>query len=201
MRLRWAVAAFLIVLAACSGGMPTGSLQGVVIENPTPKPSFVLTDTDGNPYDFAAETEGKVAMLFFGFTSCPDICPVHMAQLSEVFREFPALARNTIVAFVSIDPDRDTNEVLADYVGNFGPQFVGLSGTDEELRAAQEAAGAPLATVTVTEDDYTVNHYGVVYAYAPDGLNHTQYPFGTRQSVWANDLRILATMSDTPGSR
>jgi len=184
----------LVVLSACSGGMPTGRLQGVVIENPTPKPSFVLSDTDGNVFDFAERTAGKMTLLYFGYTFCPDICPVHMAQISEVFREFPALARNAVVVFVTVDPDRDTNDVLGPYVASFGPQFVALTGTLEELEVAQKAAGVPVAVISGEGPTYAVDHSSVVLAYGPDDLHHSTYPFGTRQSVWANDLRILGSI-------
>ena len=76
----------------------------------------------------------------------------------------------------------------------FDTRFVGLTGTPEELKAAQEAAGVPPATITGDGEDYTVDHAGWVLAYSPDGLNHAIYPFGTRQTQWNNDLPILAAL-------
>lgn len=184
----------VLAVAACGAPIPTGKLQGVVIENPTEKPEFTLTDTEGNPYDFAAETEGKVALLYFGYTYCPDICPTHMAQIAEVLEQYPQLERNVQVVFVSVDPDRDSPERLHEYIKAFHPSFVGLVGTPEELEAAQKAANVPVATIEGEPPDYAINHAAWVIAYAPDGLNHSIYPFGTRQSQWNNDLRILADM-------
>ena len=192
MRLRVSALISALALVACSPAVPTGQLQGVVIENPTAKPDFTLTDTEGNPYDFAAETEGKVALLYFGYTTCPDICPVHMAQIAEVIEQFPSLAREIQVVFVTVDPDRDPPDKLADYLHSFHPSFVGLTGTPEELEAAQKAANVPVATFEGEPPDYAVNHAAWVIAYAPDGLNHSIYQSGTRQSQWNNDLRILA---------
>ena len=192
MRLRVSALISALALVACSPAVPTGQLQGVVIENPTAKPDFTLTDTEGNPYDFAAETEGKVALLYFGYTTCPDICPVHMAQIAEVIEQFPSLAREIQVVFVTVDPDRDPPDKLADYLPTFHPSFVGLTGTPEELEAAQKAPNVPVATFEGEPPDYAVNHAAWVIAYAPDGLNHSIYPSGTRQSQWNNDLRILA---------
>ncbi|MFO7299261.1 MAG: SCO family protein [Actinomycetes bacterium] len=184
----------VLALAACGAPVPTSQLQGVTIENPVPKPSFTLTDMYGEPYDFAAETEGKVALLFFGYTYCPDICPTHMAQVSEVLEQYPDLARKVQLVFVSVDPDRDTPERLQQWVGGFHPSFVGLTGTPGELEAAQKAANVPVAYKEGEEENYTVAHAGWVIAYAPDGLSYSIYPNGTRQTQWVNDLKILAEM-------
>lgn len=179
-------------LVSCARDLSTEALQGVVIENPSPKPSFTLTDTENHPYDFAAETEGKLTLLYFGYLNCPDICPVHLAQIAEVFDREPEVARDTEVVFVSVDPDRDSPEAIRRFLDNFDSDFVGLTGTREELNAAQTAAGVPPAILVGEGDDYTVDHAGWVIAYAADGLNHAIYPFGVRQSEWANDLKILA---------
>ncbi len=194
----WLRALFFVaglVVSGCASGVPTGELQGEAVEDPQPKPSFLLTDTEGRSYDFASRTEGKVTLLYFGYTRCPDICPVHLAQISEVLELHPRLARDIEVVFVSVDPDRDTPEVIRGYLDNFSTKFVGLSGSAEELRVAQEAAGVPPATFVGDGEGYTVNHAAWVIAYGPDGLNHAIYPFGTRQRQWENDLQALAAIS------
>jgi protein SCO1 len=184
-----------LLIAGCAGNLPSGQLQAdVVFEDPPPKPSFTLTDTSGDPYDFAARTEGRLTLLYFGYTFCPDICPVHLAQIAEVFERYPPLARNAEVVFVSVDPDRDTPEIIRSYLDNFNTRFVGLTGSPEELRIAQEAAGVPVAFVSGEGPNYAVDHAAWVLAYAPDGRQHALYPFGTRQTVWANDLRILGAI-------
>ncbi len=183
-----------VFFAGCAAGVPTGRLQGQVNENPGPRPSFVLTDTAGEPYDFVARTEGKVALLYFGYTRCPDICPVHLAQIAEVLELHPRIARELEVVFVTVDPQRDTPEVIRSYLDNFSTRFVGLTGTLEELRVAQDAAGVPQATFKGDGVSYTVDHAAWVIAYGPDGLNHALYPFGTRQAQWENDLQALAAM-------
>lgn len=188
----WKLASlFLFTLAACASNVATGQLQGFELDDPQLKPSFVLTDTEGQPYDFSVETEGKLTLLYFGYTNCPDICPVHLAQVAEVFDQFPEVARQTEVVFVSVDPGRDGPREIRKFLDNFDPTFVGLTGTTDQLAAAQEAAGVPLASLIGEGDDYTVDHAGWVIAYAPDGLNRTTYPFGTRQSEWSNDLQAL----------
>jgi protein SCO1 len=192
LRLTALVAAVVIVVAGCAGDLATGDLQGVVIEQPTPKPSFTLTDTQGEPYEFASETEGRLTLLYFGYLNCPDICPVHLAQIAEVFDRDPQIARVTDVVFVSVDPDRDSPAEIREFLDRFDTAFIGLTGTRQELDAAQTAAGVSKAVLVGEGEDYTVDHAGQVIAYGPDGLNHSIYPFGVRQSEWANDLAILA---------
>jgi len=186
----------VLTAAACATPGPgqasrSGAYAGVELETPKPKPDFVLTDTAGERYDFGAETEGKLTLLYFGYTHCPDICPVHLAQLADVLDRDRALARETVVVFVSVDPMRDTPAVLRDFLDKFDPEFVGLTGTSEELETAQQAAGVAVAQILDDSDDYLVGHAGQVIAYAPDGWNYTIYPFGTRQSDYTHDLPLL----------
>lgn len=183
-----------LVLAACSGAASTDDLQGVVLDPPQPKPEFTLTDTGGAPYDFVAETEGKLTLLYFGYLNCPDICPVHLAQIAETFDRIPDVARDTEVVFVSVDPERDSPDEIREFLDNFDTRFVGVTGTLKEVEAAQQAAGVPTAVFVGEGEDYLVNHAGHVMAFAPDGLSHSVYPFGIRQSQWNNDLQVLAQM-------
>lgn len=184
-----------LLVSACGAGIATGDLQGVVIDPPKPKPAFVLTDTEGNLYDFTVRTEGKTALLYFGYLNCPDICPVHLAQIAEVFDTFPPLARDIEVVFVSVDPARDKPSAIREYLDAFDSRFVGLTGTLEEVEAAQVSAGLPKAVFVGEGDGYTVDHAGWVIAFAPDGMNHSIYPFGTRQSQWSNDLQALTAVA------
>lgn len=190
----------LLAVAGCRSGVSNGELQGTVLDVPQEKGSFVLTDTDGQPYDFAARTEGKLTLLYFGYTRCPDICPVHLAQIAEVFDQNLEMARNAEVIFVSVDPERDSPEDIRDFLDHFDSHFVGLTGTPEELEAAQRAVGVPPARIFGEGDEYTVDHAGWVIAYAPDGFSYSIYPFGTRQTQWNNDLQILAAMEGNGGT-
>lgn len=168
-------------------------LNGTVLGRPQPRPDFTLTDTDGEPFDFAAETSGELTLLFFGYTSCPDVCPLHLGNLAFAV-DRPGVPRPKVV-FVGVDTRRDTPETIRTFLDNFDSQFIGLTGTEEELRAAQEAAGV---TVAITEepeqpgDDYLVGHASQVLAYTADDLSHVVYPFGVRQQDWIEDLPVLA---------
>jgi protein SCO1/2 len=184
----------VLLLTGCGRDVSSDDLQGVVVDPAQPKASFTLTDTEGQPYDFAAETEGKLTLLYFGYLNCPDICPVHLAQIAETFDAIPDVARDAEVVFVSVDPGRDSPVEIREFLDHFDTRFVGLTGSEEELAAAQTAAGVPPAVMVGDGEGYTVDHAGWVISYAPDGLNHAIYPFGTRQSQWNNDLQILAEM-------
>jgi protein SCO1/2 len=183
--------------AADSAAVPLGNrLYGVELPAPGPKPSFTLVDTHGRRYDFARETAGKLTFLFFGYTHCPDICPVHMANLAAVIGKLPRADADRIrVVFVTTDPVRDTPARLRQWLDAFDPAFVGLTGTKAELMDAQVAAGVAPSVAQPAPGDtaYEVGHAAQVIAYTPDDRMAAQYPFGTRQKEWAHDLpRLLA---------
>jgi protein SCO1/2 len=172
---------------------PAPRWSGVPYADPLPRPRFVLTDTRGRSFDFHAETEGFLTLLFFGYTSCPDICPVHLAQLAAVLRRVsPEVRQQVKVVFVAVDPARDTPERVRNFLDRFDPRFIGLVGTPEELQAAQAAASVPPASVDQEwEGGYSVSHAGWITLYTKDDLARLRYPFGTRQIEWARDLPIL----------
>jgi protein SCO1/2 len=191
--------ALLFGVVACSATSTTttssSAFDGTVLEPPQAKPEFVLTDTQGQPYDFQAETTGKLTLLYFGYTFCPDICPVQLAQLAAVMDRLPDVERNSVVVFVTVDPDRDTPQVIRSFLDKFDTKFVGLSGTVDQVEAAQRAAGVPVAVKIGDGADYSMGHASQVIAYAPDGLAYTQYPYGTRQTQWVHDLPIILDRS------
>lgn len=172
-----------------------GAYAGTVLARPLPKPSFVLTSMTGAPYDFRRETDGNLTLLFFGYTHCPDVCPVHLANLAAVMGRLPIETTSRVrVVFVTTDPARDTPERLREWLGQLSPDIVGLTGTLAQVRAAQIAAGVtPAEPVPHAPHDttYAVGHAGQVIAYTPDDLGRVMYPFGTRQSDWAHDIPLL----------
>jgi len=164
--------------------------HGTVQEPATARPEFTLTDTEGRPYDFAQETEGRLTLLFFGYTSCPDVCPGHMAILSGALA-MPGMPK-PVVVFVTTDPERDTPERLRDWLDGFDGSFVGLTGTIDEIAAAERASFVA-GSVRATSDDgeYEVGHAAQILAFSPDDQAHLVYPFGTRREDWAADLPRL----------
>ena len=126
---RWGAAAVsLAVLAACSPSSPKPKFNGVDVTGADYAKDFSLPDQNGKVRtmkDFA----GKVVVIFFGYTQCPDVCPTTMSELAEVKRSLGEDGNRLQGIFVTVDPERDTPEMLKAYMANFDPTFVGLSGT------------------------------------------------------------------------
>jgi protein SCO1/2 len=179
--------------AAADRPLSPGGLVGAELMPPRPKPEFVLTATNGRPFDFRRETDGYLTLLFFGYTHCPDVCPVHMSNLAAVLKRLPLDAGRAVrVVFVTTDPARDTPARLREWLDAFDPSFIGLTGTPAEVEGAQRAAGVRSAEPeTRAGPNYTVAHAAQVIAYTPDDLERVMYPFGTRQADWAHDIPLL----------
>jgi protein SCO1/2 len=174
-------------------GNPYG-LRGRVLPGPIPKPDLVLTDGHGRSFDLRRETDGYLTLLFFGYTWCPDICPVHMANLAAVLKTLRPTVRERIrVVFVTTDSDRDTPERLATWLANFDPTFIGLTGDTALINGAQRALYLPLPQVGEPDSTgaYLVGHAAAIMAFTPDNLARAMYPFGIRQGDWAHDLPKL----------
>lgn len=171
-------------------------LRGVILGAPQAKPDIHLTTVDGEPFSLQNDTRGYLTLLFFGYTHCPDVCPVHVANVSKVMKTLPDEVSGRIrFVFVTTDPDRDTPEVLKGWLAGFHPAFIGLTGTPEQIKLAQITAGLLPAGKEVVDsaapEAYLVSHAAQVIAFTTDDLAHIVYPFGVRQQDWANDLPIL----------
>lgn len=191
-----------LVAAACSDDRraegpepdPAPAFRGRVLAEPVPRPDFALPDTRGELYDFREATRGKAALLFFGYTHCPDVCPIHMGNIAAVLADLGRERRRGIeVVFVTTDPDRDTPERIRSWLHRFDPGFVGVRGSRATVDSIQRSLGLPPSVVepTPASDDYLVGHAAQVLAFSPDGPARVVYPFGTRQEDWANDLPLL----------
>ena len=164
------------------------------MDTPIPKTALMLTDTHGEEFDFRAETDGYLTLLFFGYTNCPDVCPVHMANLAAVFGDLVPEVRHRIkVVFVTTDPERDTPERLRSWLDNFDPSFIGLRGSVDSINAALAEMLLPGVAVLPAEHggEPMIGHPAAVIAFSPDGLARVRYPFGVRQMDWAHDLPLL----------
>jgi protein SCO1/2 len=189
----------LLVAAACK---PAGAkafnpagLAGPTVDPPLAKPDLVLTSTDGKAYDFRKETEGYVALLFFGYTHCPDICPVHLANIAAALSKSSPEVNNAVkVVFVTTDPGRDTPEVIRNWLDKFDRRFIGLTGDSAAIAGAlrQLRLGSPTRETLPNDTSYYVGHSAIVLAFSRDNLAHVVYPFGVRQADWAKDLQLLA---------
>ena len=172
---------------------PEAAYRGGLVTPPLPKPRFVLPDTSGAPFDFWNRTHGSVTLLFFGYTYCPDQCPMHMANIGAALKKLPSgIADQVKLVFVTTDPARDTPVELRRWLDNFDKHFVGLTGTEAALEAAQRAAGVSLAHKTDPGNgSYSIAHANFVVAYTKDNLAHVIYPGGVSKNDWIHDLPLL----------
>jgi protein SCO1 len=191
-----AFASALLALSGCGISAEGGSAyRGAMLAHAIPRPSFTLTDTHGQPFDFRAKTDSTVTLLFFGYLNCPDVCPVHMTNIASVMRGLPYdVTRKMRVVFITTDPDRDTPGKLQAWLANFDQSFIGLRGTPEQVKAIEKSVNvAPsVADAPDSSGSYEVGHAAQVIAFTPDDSAHVVYPFGTRQADWMHDLPLLA---------
>ncbi|SHH30899.1 protein SCO1/2 [Jatrophihabitans endophyticus] len=204
-RVALVLAAFALLAAGCSsgGGDPSpsaselindggsGPYQGFGLTPPQPRPSFSLTDTAGRAFSFGTVTAKHPTMLFFGYTNCPDVCPTTMAAVASALREQQQVAKDTYVVFVTTDVKRDTGPVLARWLANFSrgtaAHFVGLTGTQAQVDAAQAAAH-----VTVAEDNGQT-HSSKLLLFGPDDYARVAFAqSGRLQAQIAHDLPVVA---------
>jgi protein SCO1/2 len=186
----------LLVLTSLASAQPGGgndTYRGGLVTPPLPKPAFVLTDTSGADFDFRHKTEGYLTLLFFGYTYCPDQCPMHMANLGAALKKLPAgMANQVKLVFVTTDPARDSPAVLRRWLDLFDRHFIGLTGTERAIGAVERAAGVPVAVKTgALNGNYGVSHANFVLAYTKDNLAHVIYPGGVSKDDWVHDVPML----------
>lgn len=185
-------ALFLVLASGAPAEQPKDAYRGGIVTPPLPKPKFVLTDTSGAPYDFWSRTQGSVTLLFFGYTNCPDQCPMHMGNIGAALKKLPpGVAGQVKLVFVTTDPQRDTPAELRRWLDNFDKHSVGLTGTEAALEAVQNAVGVPAARKTGTAGNYGISHANFVIAYTKDNLAHVIYPGGVGTDDWVHDLPLL----------
>lgn len=145
-----------------------------------PQGGDFMLSREGQSFSLA-DYRGQVVLLYFGYTSCPDVCPTSMAVMRKVLRQLdPAELERVQGVFVSVDPERDSPERLADYAAFFHPEILGVSGSEGELAAAGSRYGAAWQRVdTGSEMGYSVDHSSHIYVIGPDGRLVETMPHGT----------------------
>ena len=185
------VVALLLATAACSA--EPEQLSGFV-RDPLPDVSASsLPDASNGGADFAMRApQGELLILYFGYTSCPDVCPTTLADLRSALRELGDEAAKVNVAMVTIDPERDTDEVITGYVQSFVPGAHGLrTAIPEDLREAADFFGADYGVSVDDEGTYEVFHTAHLYAIDDRGLLQVTWPFGTEPENLAADIGLL----------
>ncbi len=166
----------LVVLAAIIGVLaamyqdkePEPTVPGLLWPGPKTLGPFSVIDHDNNPFTLA-DLRGKWSLLFFGFTHCPDICPVTLAIMDKTHSRLDQ-ARDVQFVFVTVDPERDTSERMEQYLTSFNPEFVGLGGSAEQIAGLTGQVGLPyFRDKTQDEENYLVDHGASLFMIDPLG--------------------------------
>ncbi len=190
--LHYLFAAVLIaLLAACSPSSEESSFFGTDITGADFANGFKLTDHHGEVRQLS-DYQGKVVALFFGFTHCPDICPTTMADLAAAMKLMGENSDEVQVLFVTVDPERDTPEVLAQFVPSFDSRFIGLTGTTEEIdRVAKTFKIFYARQQEPGQTGYSFDHSAGVYVYDKQGKIRIYLKYGQKPVELAHDLSRL----------
>lgn len=190
-----AAAATLALLTACDGKPGEAaktSFRGVDITGAEYAQKLELIDVASGAPRALASLKGQVVLVFFGYTQCPDVCPTTMAELAEVKRSLGADGDKVTGVFVSVDPERDTPEVLKAYVANFGAGFIGLRGTPEQTKAAAKDFKVFYSKVPgKTDTSYTIDHTAGAYLFDTQGRVRVFVRYGSGAAALAEDIRTL----------
>ena len=188
------ISAALVALSVLTACTPAGPSRGVKLEPPRTVAAFTFRSATGAPIS-TAPGPGQVAVIFFGYTHCPDVCPTTLADWQRTKARLGAKASKVRFLFVSIDPERDTPEIAARYAARFDPSFIGLSGDDATTTAMLTAFGASAArdtaTPTTTATGYLVSHSAQLFLVNDRGQLIAMYPFGLGWDALAGDLEDL----------
>jgi protein SCO1/2 len=196
--LRTSLVAFLLPVlllsAGCGGGTakPTGkALRGVPIREVRPAGDFTLTDHHGETLQ-VQDLHGKVVALFFGYTHCPDICPLTMSVMSQAATTLGKDAEQVRFLFVTVDPERDSVDVLSTYVARWDQVNVtGLTGSQEQLAPVYAEYNVAIEKVPKQNGGYAVNHSAQTWLIDQKGMIRAYLPMGASGEDLANDIRYL----------
>jgi len=190
--LYWLLLPALAALAACdrfSGSAGSPGFKGIDITGAPYGHGFALTDFNGQPRTLA-DYQGKVVMLYFGFVQCPDVCPTALSRATAVMDQLGPLAAQVQLLFVTVDPERDTPELLREYMAAFDPSFVALTGTDEDIKAAADAFRVYYKQIP-TGSSYTMDHTALTYLIDRHGRLRVALRHEQDAADYAADIQTL----------
>ncbi len=181
--------------SATAEGLEAGEdgWRGTPLEREREMPEATLTDTDGERFELATDTRGRPTLLFFGYTSCPDVCPIHMGAIADGMESTGIDTDQVQVVFVSVDPERDTRERIAEFLANFDDTFVGLRGEEDVIEGALDELDLPGPTNEGHDprgdgEGQLIGHPAQVIGFDAEGEARRVWPFGARRSDWSADL-------------
>lgn len=188
----WAAA--MLALTGCQPAQPP-AFQATDITGATFARDFRLTDHNGRPRTLE-DFRGKVVAVFFGYTHCPDVCPTTLSDFAAALKLLGREADRVQVIFVTLDPQRDTPQLLKQFVPAFNPSFLGMYTDAATLkRLAKEYKVVYQKTSIKAADDYLIDHSAGTYIYDPKGHLRLLMPYGSGPEVIAHDLRLLLATS------
>ncbi|MBW1604113.1 SCO family protein [Streptomyces sp. JJ66] len=168
--------------------------EATVLDTPFPKPDLVLTDTEGEPYEFVAETKGKPTLVYFGYTNCPDVCPTTMSNIAYGESQLSEAEQEELrVVFVTTDPERDTPESLGEWLNGAAPGATGLTGDFDTIQAGARTLGISIEPPVKKEDGEIESMHGsqVLFFSPKDDKAHVLYTEDTTAETYAQDLPKL----------
>lgn len=192
---RWLVATCALAVFALAGCQPAAppAFLSTDITGAAFARDFRLTDHNGTVRTLA-DFKGKAVAVFFGYTHCPDVCPTTLADFSAALKQLGPQAGQVQVIFVTLDPQRDTPDLLKQFVPAFNPGFLGMfTDADSLKRLAHEYKVVYQKTSAKGADDYLIDHSAGTYIYDPQGRLRLLMPYGSSPETIAHDLKILLT--------
>ena len=187
-----ALSGLLLVLLSTSANGKELQLKSGVFDPPRLAPDFSLPGSTGSTVALN-DYRGKVIALGFGFTHCPNVCPMTLAKLAQVRKNLGARADQLQIVYVTVDPERDNAKRMRDYLANFDASFVGVTGSLEQLAAVRQAYGV-IANKAAAEDggsNYTVHHSSYLYLIDRSGHLQALVPFGKSTEDISHDVGVL----------
>lgn len=189
----------LMSVVGCGSGSDVRSLTGIVRDDPLRSAGVEVTDvTDSGVYPATAATfelvarPGALLVVYFGYTQCPDICPTTLTEIRSALRRLGDDAENVDLAMITVDPDRDTSEILNGYIGSFTERFHALRPlSEDELRRAEAAFLASSSIVRLEDGTIEVGHSTSTYVVDENGVVLVEWPFGLGVDNVAADLEVL----------
>ena len=188
-----ALAAVALLLAACDRlpGTTPSPFKGIDVTGSDLKSDLRLTDAAGQARS-AADFRGKVVVVIFGYTQCPDVCPTSLADVAKAVKQLGDAGKRVQVLFVSVDPGRDKPALLREYVAAFNPDFIGLTGTREAIdKVTRDFKAYAAVHESSKPSEYTVEHSGQMFVL--DGQGRTRLVFAPAMAPadMAADLKVL----------
>jgi protein SCO1/2 len=195
LRNRQALIPYLLLVAALAGGllwheseMVPGLGRTVITGRADVGGPFRLTDQNGKSVS-DADFRGRYMLVYFGYSFCPDVCPTTLAVMAQALEKLGGASRRVVPVFITIDPERDTPKVLADYMKAFGPSFVGLTGKEAAIKDVEKKYRVYAVKKPLEKGNYGVDHSSVLYLMGPDGKLVSFYDEAISPDALAKELR------------